>query len=99
MHPKADKRKIPMAKAGRPKGSGGVKLTETHRDKIRKSNILNNLIEHVEGKREMTSTQVTAGLGLLKKALPDLQSVEHTGSVEHSVISKIEREIVSKPKD
>lgn len=63
--------------AGRPKGSGGVKLTDTHRDKIKNSNILNALIEHVEGKREMSATQVTAGLGLLKKALPDLQAVTH----------------------
>lgn len=31
-----------------------------------------SLIEHVEGKREMSATQVTAGLGLLRKVLPDL---------------------------
>jgi hypothetical protein len=63
--------------AGRPIGAGaGVKLTEEHRAKIQKSNILNALIEHAEGKREMSATQVTAGLGLLKKALPDLSSVE-----------------------
>lgn len=67
--------------AGRPKGAGaGVQLTETHRDKIRKSNILTALIEHAEGTREMTSTQVTAGLGLLKKALPDLSSVTVEGT-------------------
>lgn len=64
--------------AGRPKGTGGVRLTDAHRDKIRKSNILNALMEHVEGKREMTATQVTAGLGLLRKALPDLSSVALT---------------------
>lgn len=62
--------------AGRPVGSGaGVKLTEEHRDKIQKSNILNALIEHAEGKRKMSATQVSAGLGLLKKALPDLSAV------------------------
>lgn len=65
-----------MAKRGR---APGVKLTEAHRDKIRKSNILNALIEHVEGRRDMSSTQVQAGLGLLKKCLPDLSSVEHSG--------------------
>lgn len=65
--------------AGRPKGTGGTRMTEAHRDKIRKSNILNNLIEHVEGKRDMTATQVTAGLGLLKKAMPDLSAVEVKG--------------------
>ena len=66
--------------AGRPKGSGaGVRLTEEHRAKIRTINILNALQEHVEGKREMSSTQVQAGLGLLKKCLPDLQAVQHSG--------------------
>lgn len=47
-------------------------MPETHRVKIQNSNILNALIEHVEGKREMSSSQVTAGLGLLRKVLPDL---------------------------
>lgn len=46
-------------------------MSEQHRDKIRNSNILNALIEHAEGAREMSSTQVSAGLGLLKKVLPD----------------------------
>lgn len=59
----------------------GFIMSNEHRNKIKNSNILNALIEHVEGKREMSATQVTAGLGLLKKALPDLQSVEHSGSI------------------
>lgn len=54
----------------------GFRMSEEHRAKIQNSSILNALIEHVEGRREMSSTQVTAALGLLKKALPDLQSVE-----------------------
>ena len=51
-------------------------MSAEHRAKIQNSNILNALIEHVEGNREMSPTQVSAALGLLKKALPDLQSVE-----------------------
>jgi hypothetical protein len=47
-------------------------MPESHRVKIQNSNILNALIEHVEGVREMSSSQVTAGLGLLRKVLPDL---------------------------
>jgi hypothetical protein len=62
---------------GRPKG---VTLTEEHRDKIRKSNIFRHLLDHAEGKREMSQTQVTVALALMKKVLPDLSSVEHTGS-------------------
>lgn len=58
----------------------GFVMSDEHRVKIKNSNILNALIEHVEGKREMASTQVTAGLGLLRKVMPDLSesSVTHT---------------------
>lgn len=64
---------------------GTVKLTDAHRDKIRKSKILDRLIEHAEGGNEMTQTQVTAGLGLLKKALPDLQPVAPDNGEDASV--------------
>jgi hypothetical protein len=47
-------------------------MSNEHRGKIQNSNILIALIEHVEGKREMSATQVTAGLGLLRKVMPDL---------------------------
>ncbi|MFN7608572.1 MAG: hypothetical protein ACK5PJ_04505 [Ralstonia sp.] len=47
-------------------------MSNEHRVKIQNSNILFALIEHVEGKREMSATQVSAGLGLLRKILPDL---------------------------
>lgn len=54
----------------------GFKMPDEHRTKmIKNSCILKALIEHVEGKREMASSQVSAGLGLLKKCLPDLSNV------------------------
>jgi hypothetical protein len=53
-------------------------MTDEHRLKIANSNILNALVEHVEGEREMTSTQVTAGIALLKKVMPDLAATDHT---------------------
>lgn len=56
------------------------------------SNILNALIEHVEGSREMSSTQVTAGLGLLRKALPDLSSVTMDGDLTGTIINVIQRD-------
>lgn len=63
--------------AGRPKGSGGgVKLPESHRSKIQIAQLLNRLQKHAMGEVDMTQTQVTAAFGLLKKALPDLQSVD-----------------------
>ena len=51
-------------------------MPEEHRAKIQNSNILNALIEHVEGKREMTATQVSAGVALLRKVMPDLSAAE-----------------------
>ena len=57
-------------------------MSEEHRVKIQNSNILNALVEHVEGKREMTSTQVSACIAVLKKVMPDLSAIE--SSIEHS---------------
>jgi hypothetical protein len=61
----------------------GFTMSNEHRVKIQNSNILNALIEHVEGRREMSATQVSAGLGLLKKSMPDLSSVTLSGDAEN----------------
>jgi hypothetical protein len=58
-------------------------MDDSHRVKIQNSNILNALIEHVEGKREMSGTQVTAGIALMKKVLPDLSQVDVRGAGEN----------------
>lgn len=72
-----------MAKAkGR---QAGFRMSDEHRVKIQNSNILNALIEHVEGKRDMSATQVTAGVSLLRKVLPDLQTTQHIGDPENPV--------------
>lgn len=83
--------------AGRPIGSGGIRLTDAHRDKIRNSNILSRLISHAEGSEEMSATQVTAALGLLKKALPDLSSVEISGDPDNPLEHRIIERRVVKP--
>ena len=62
-----------------PKKPATFRMSNEHRVKIQNSNILNALIEHAEGTREMSSTQVQAGLGLLKKVLPDITDNRHTG--------------------
>ena len=71
-----------MAARGRP---AGFRMDDSHRVKIQNSNILNALVEHVTGKREMSSTQVTAGIALLKKIMPDLQAIDMTASVNGTV--------------
>lgn len=81
-----------MAERGR---QPGFKMTDEHRAKIKNSNILNALIEHIQGSREMSATQVSAGLGLLKKVMPDLSSTTIAGDEDNplNVIHKIERVI------
>ena len=81
-----------MATRGR---KPGFRMTQSHRDKIKNSNILNALMEHVEGNREMSSTQVTAGIALLKKVMPDLAATTIQGDAENPVsLQLIERKIV-----
>ena len=64
-----------MAARGRP---AGFVMDDSHRVKIQNSNILTALIKHVEGRQEMTASQVSAGLGLLRKIMPDLQQTALT---------------------
>jgi hypothetical protein len=63
----------------------GFRMSDEHRVKIQNSNILNALIEHVVGEREMSATQVSAGLGLLRKIMPDLAASTITADVTHEV--------------
>lgn len=67
----------------------GFHMSEEHRVKIQNSNILNALVEHVEGKREMSATQVSAGLGLLRKVLPDLSQTDSTTEVVHRYVARL----------
>ncbi|MFY9837107.1 MAG: hypothetical protein WAK55_11675 [Xanthobacteraceae bacterium] len=62
----------------------------TMRAKIRADKIISRLMGHIESTRRdekgnpvgtMDSSAVTAALGLLRKILPDLTAVEHSGHV------------------
>ena len=68
-----------MATKGR---AGGFQMGAEHRTKIGNSKILKHLIEHAEGKRDMSSTQVTAGLGLLDRVMPKLATTTIEGAGE-----------------
>lgn len=54
-------------------------LIEEARQKIRTTQLINRLQDHALGNVDMSSTQVRATEGLLKKVLPDLKQTEHTG--------------------
>jgi hypothetical protein len=50
------------------------------REKIQTTQLINRLISHVNGSAELSATQVRAAEILLKKTLPDLQSVQLAGT-------------------
>lgn len=82
-----------------------VRLNPRHsemvREKIRASQLVNRLEDHALGDAEMSSTQVQAALGLLKKVVPDLsaQQVELGGGDEPIKIEQVTRVIVDPAKD
>ena len=70
-------------------GSVDKAWEDTVRLKIQNSKIVNRLISYVIGEITLEPAQVTAGLGLLKKALPDLTTIDATitGEVTNYVLS------------
>ena len=52
------------------------------RRKIRESGVLDALIDYVEGKRDLSSSQVSAALGLLKKSVSDLSTYAPARDIE-----------------
>lgn len=72
-----------MATRGR---QPGFRMTEHHRDKIAKSQILRNLIACAEGEIEMSPVRAQVSLGLLKKIMPDLAQVQQDTEVSGKLV-------------
>lgn len=73
------------------KGRSGAK-TKRHwdniaeyREKIQAAKIIKRLTDHTLGDVEMSSTQVAAGLGLLKKVLPDIAEQTQKGDANNPI--------------
>jgi hypothetical protein len=58
--------------------------SELVRERIRTSALVNFLTNYALGKHKkaVDPARITAALGVLRKALPDLASVEHSGEVK-----------------
>jgi hypothetical protein len=69
-----------------------VRKTLSHdtktREKIQTSQLINRLQDNAFGKVELSSGQLKSIEILLKKTLPDLQAIEHTGGVDQNVTVK-----------
>jgi hypothetical protein len=66
------------------------------RDRMRAAAISRRLQQFALGEKDeagqpvnMTPAQVTAALGILKKCVPDLSAVEHTGELTHKHVKEL----------
>ena len=64
-------------------------MGQHHRDKIAKSVILDRLIKCAEGKLTMSSNESNVGIALLRKIMPDMASVEHSGDVQTTYVARM----------
>jgi hypothetical protein len=85
------------------RASTSAVYAEAVRARIRAGGIAKRLEGHVLGKVDMSTSQVSAALGLLKKVVPDQQAMELTGKDGGAIetVNRIERVVVesSKPQD
>lgn len=65
------------------------------RERIQTSMLINRLTSFVKGDVELSGPQVTAALGLIKKTVPDLSAIQHTGDAENPVQTVTRVELVS----
>lgn len=63
-----------------------IRHDENTRLKIKANNIIARLNKLIAGEIKMESHAVSAALGLLKKVLPDLSAVEHSGEVSTTYV-------------
>ena len=66
-----------------------IRHDENTRKKIQAAYIINRLQGHVEGKIELTPSQIKAAEILLKKTLPDLQSVTIGGDEDNPLVNEV----------
>ena len=62
---------------------------ETIRQKIKVGLLVKRLQDHTHGIVEMSQTQVRAAEILLRKAIPDLAAIEHSGDVQQSYVVRM----------
>src|SRR5690348_14770618 len=66
--------------------------TDRFRTKIKAGMLRKRLQDHALGNVEMSATQIRAAEILLKKAVPGLTAVEHSGEVSHRQVSELSRD-------
>jgi hypothetical protein len=59
------------------------------RQRIQVGVLVTRLKDHALGAIEMSATQIKAAEILLRKAVPDLKSVEHSGTITRKAVSEL----------
>lgn len=75
-----------------------ARMRKTHQDdvraKIKTSQLINRLSDHALKDRKLETSQVRAIEVLLKKTLPDLSAMQHSGDKDNPIIHEIRRTVV-----
>ena len=66
-----------------------IRHDDETRAKIKTSQLINRLMDHIDGTIELSASQIRAAEILLKKTLPDLATVQHTGEVSHNFVARL----------
>ena len=72
-----------------------IRHDDETRAKIRTSQLVNRLTDHVLGSVDLKPTQVTAALGLLRKTLPDLSQSDVSHTVKRDATDYSREELVA----
>lgn len=71
-----------------------IRHDDETRAKIKTSQLINRLQDHVDGSVDLRPTQVSAALGLLKKTLPDLSQSDVNHTVKRDATDYTREELV-----
>jgi hypothetical protein len=75
-------------RAGQGRKGGFTHLTVT-KQRMRASRLMYLLYRTAVGEHEMTPAQITAATVYLRKVVPDLKQVDHTGEISHRHVSEL----------
>ncbi len=64
-------------------------IDDRTREKIRTTQLLNRLQDHVFGKVELSPTQVRSAEILLKKSMPDLSASDNKTEITHHYVADV----------
>jgi hypothetical protein len=76
-----------------------TRILEEVRERIQTVQLINRLHHHALGTIEMSATQLRAAEILIKKVLPDLSSISHSGDADNPIEHKVLVTGVMRPAD